>query len=139
MDDDQRLAQKLAAILPHLNEAQRRILLAAEAQALGRGGIPRVARAAGVLRHDSCRAPRAGSASGDAGAAERWRAQENAGPRPHARGGLGGARQSRYARRPDVAPALDLQEYPPTRSRPARAWPPGERTDRAGAVARGAL
>ena len=50
MDDDQRLAQKLAAILPHLNEAQRRILLAAEAQALGRGGITRVARAAGVSR-----------------------------------------------------------------------------------------
>ena len=50
MDDDQRLAQKLTAILPHLNEAQRRVLLAAEAQALGRGGITRVARAAGVSR-----------------------------------------------------------------------------------------
>ena len=50
MDDDQRLAQKLVAILPHLNEHQRRILLAAEARALGRGGITRVARAAGVSR-----------------------------------------------------------------------------------------
>jgi transposase len=50
MDDDQRLAQKLAAILPHLNEKQRRILLAAEARALGHGGITRVARAAGVTR-----------------------------------------------------------------------------------------
>lgn len=50
MDDDQRLAQKLAAILPHLNAAQRRVLLVAEAQALGRGGITRVARAAGVSR-----------------------------------------------------------------------------------------
>ncbi len=50
MDDDQRLAQKLAAILPHLNEKQRRVLLAAEARALGRGGITRVARAAGVTR-----------------------------------------------------------------------------------------
>ncbi|MDQ5853544.1 MAG: hypothetical protein M3380_16020, partial [Chloroflexota bacterium] len=50
MDDDQRLAQRLAAILPHLNEQQRRILLAADARALGYGGIIRVARAAGVSR-----------------------------------------------------------------------------------------
>jgi hypothetical protein len=50
MDEDQRLAQKLAVILPHLNEPQRRVLLAAEARALGRGGITRVARAAGVSR-----------------------------------------------------------------------------------------
>jgi transposase len=50
MDDDQRLAQRLAAILPYLNEKQRRILLAAEARALGYGGIIRVARAAGVSR-----------------------------------------------------------------------------------------
>lgn len=50
MDEDERLAQKLAAILPHLNEPQRRVLLAAEARALGRGGITRVARAAGVSR-----------------------------------------------------------------------------------------
>ena len=50
MDDDQRLAQKLTAILPHLNDAQRRGLLAAEAQALGRGSITRGARAAGVSR-----------------------------------------------------------------------------------------
>src|SRR5919202_5041643 len=50
MDDEARLGQKLAAIWPHLNERQRRLLLAAEAPALGRGGIARVARAAGVSR-----------------------------------------------------------------------------------------
>jgi hypothetical protein len=50
MSDDTALAQKLAAILPHLNEKQRRLLLAAEARALGYGGIVRVARAAGVSR-----------------------------------------------------------------------------------------
>jgi len=50
MDADAVLAQKLAAILPRLNEKQRRLLLAAEAQALGHGGIARVARAAGVSR-----------------------------------------------------------------------------------------
>jgi hypothetical protein len=50
MDDQTLLAQKLAAILPHLNEKQRRLLLVAEAQMLGHGGISRVARAAGVSR-----------------------------------------------------------------------------------------
>jgi hypothetical protein len=50
MDPDTLLAQKLSAILPHLNEKQRRLLLAAEARALGRGGITRVARASGISR-----------------------------------------------------------------------------------------
>jgi len=50
MDEDQVLAAKFAAILPHLNERQRRLVLAAEARALGRGGVTRVARAAGVTR-----------------------------------------------------------------------------------------
>ncbi len=50
IDEDVRLTEKLAALLPHLNERQRRMLLAAEARALGHGGIARVARAAGVSR-----------------------------------------------------------------------------------------
>src|SRR5438045_8258191 len=50
MSDDTALAQKLATILPHLNEKQRRLLLASEARALGYGGIGRVARAGGVSR-----------------------------------------------------------------------------------------
>ena len=50
MENDPLLVQKLAAILPHLNEKQRRLLLATEARALGRGGISRVARASGVSR-----------------------------------------------------------------------------------------
>jgi hypothetical protein len=40
----------LKTVLPHLNEKQRRLLLAAEAKALGRGGISRVAQATGVSR-----------------------------------------------------------------------------------------
>jgi len=47
---DSSLATKLASILPHLNERQRRLVLAAEARALGWGGVTRVARAAGVTR-----------------------------------------------------------------------------------------
>src|SRR5215471_2850984 len=42
------LAAKFATILPHLDERQRRLLLGAEARALGHGGIRLVARAAGV-------------------------------------------------------------------------------------------
>jgi transposase len=50
MSDDTHLAQKFAAILPHLNEKQRRLILAAEARSLGHGGISRVARASGISR-----------------------------------------------------------------------------------------
>jgi hypothetical protein len=42
------LAAKFAAIFPHLDERQRRLLMAAEARVLGHGGIRAVARAAGV-------------------------------------------------------------------------------------------
>jgi hypothetical protein len=42
------LAGRLHLVLPHLDERQRRLLLGAEARALGRGGIRLVARAAGV-------------------------------------------------------------------------------------------
>jgi hypothetical protein len=42
------LAAKFAAVLPHLDERQRRLLLAAEARCLGHGGIRLVAKAAGV-------------------------------------------------------------------------------------------
>ena len=42
------LAAKFEVILPHLDERQRRLLMGAEARALGHGGIRAVARAAGV-------------------------------------------------------------------------------------------
>jgi transposase len=42
------LAAKFEEILPHLDERQRRLLMGAEARALGHGGIRAVARAAGV-------------------------------------------------------------------------------------------
>src|SRR5579863_8157649 len=44
----QMLAAKFEAIFPHLDERQRRLLMGAEARALGHGGIRLVARAAGV-------------------------------------------------------------------------------------------
>src|ERR1700755_1458465 len=42
------LAAKFEVIFPHLDERQRRLLMGAEARALGHGGIRMVARAAGV-------------------------------------------------------------------------------------------
>src|SRR6201997_676070 len=42
------LAAKFETIFPHLDERQRRLLLGAEARALGHGGIRLVARAAGI-------------------------------------------------------------------------------------------
>src|SRR5277367_7144188 len=47
-DTGKMLAAKFQAIFPHLDERQRRLLMGAEARALGRGGIRVVARAAGV-------------------------------------------------------------------------------------------
>ena len=48
--DEQVLAAKSDTILPHLDERQRRLLMAAEARSLGYGGIALVARAARVSR-----------------------------------------------------------------------------------------
>jgi hypothetical protein len=48
--DERVLAAKFDAILPHLDERQRRLVLAAEARSLGHGGIALVARASGVSR-----------------------------------------------------------------------------------------
>jgi hypothetical protein len=50
MDVDRLLVEQVSALLPYLNERQRRLFLAAEARSLGAGGIARVARAARVSR-----------------------------------------------------------------------------------------
>ena len=48
--DKSALKLKLAGVLPHLNEKQRRILAAAEAQALGYGGIQQISEITGISR-----------------------------------------------------------------------------------------
>jgi hypothetical protein len=45
VDAERELKEKVAALLPYLNERQRRLFLAVEARALGHGGVARVARA----------------------------------------------------------------------------------------------
>lgn len=42
------LALRFQVVLPHLNERQRRLMLAQEARLLGHGGVRAVARVAGV-------------------------------------------------------------------------------------------
>lgn len=42
------LVVKFGAVFPHLNERQRRLVMGAEARAIGHGGIRLVARAAGA-------------------------------------------------------------------------------------------
>ncbi len=50
VDLQESLAAKFSALLPHLDERQRRLYLGSEARSLGHGGIALVARAAGVSR-----------------------------------------------------------------------------------------
>jgi transposase len=45
---EESLAAKFGALFPHLNERQRRLVMGAEARAIGHGGIKLVARAAGA-------------------------------------------------------------------------------------------
>jgi transposase len=55
VETEQTLAAKFEVIFPHLDERQRRLLLGAEARALGHGGIRAVARAAGVAENTVAR------------------------------------------------------------------------------------
>jgi hypothetical protein len=48
--DEQALVVKLGVLRPHLDERQWRLLLGAEAEAIGRGGVSLVARASGASR-----------------------------------------------------------------------------------------
>ncbi len=50
MAPEESLARKFTSLWPHLNERQRRLVAAAEARELGRGGIAAVCRAAGISR-----------------------------------------------------------------------------------------
>jgi transposase len=49
-DVESALAVKFARLLPHLNERQRRLAVAAEVAGVGRGGVSAVARASGLSR-----------------------------------------------------------------------------------------
>src|ERR1700756_4350557 len=94
------LQQKYAAIFPLLNERQRRVIAAADALCLGRGGVSQVARASGLSRTTIHQ----GIAELDSGSTNGTRIRQ-----------AGGGRPSVVARDPAVLEALEALVEPLTR------------------------
>jgi hypothetical protein len=103
VDADRGLKEKLTALLPHLNERQRRLFLAAEARALGHGGVAQVARAAEVSRPTIQQGLR--ELTGSVGPTERVRR-------------VGGGRKSLAERNPVLLTDLEALVAPDTRGDP---------------------
>lgn len=103
---DEVLAAKFAVVLPQLDERQRRLLLGAEAIAMGRGGITAVAAAAGVSRPTVSRGV-AEARRGGVGAMVEGRVR-----RP------GGGRKPLIETDPGILAALDALVDPVTRGDP---------------------
>ena len=100
------MGEKLAVMRPHLNERQWRLLLGAEAVAIGRGGIAAVVRASGAAR-----------ATVQAGVAE-----VRVGVEPDGRvRAVGGGRPSVEEAQPGVVEALEGLVSPETRGDPMSA------------------
>jgi hypothetical protein len=99
------LAQKFADVWPHLNERQRRLVVGAEAKALGRGGVTMAARAAGVSRPTVQKA-----------VAELTEPPEEMAPSRSRR--PGGGRKRAVERDPGLVEALELLVDPDSRGDP---------------------
>jgi hypothetical protein len=102
--DERVLAAKFEVILPHLDERQRRLLLAAEARSLGHGGVSLVSRASGVSR-----------VTVTAGVSELEAGLE---PSPGRARRPGGGRKPLTENDPDLLDALDALVEPETRGDP---------------------
>jgi len=102
--DEQVMAAKFDALLPHLDERQRRLVLGAEARWLGHGGIELVARASGISRKTVA-----------AGAAE---LESGTDPLEGRIRREGGGRKPLAETSPDLAGALDDLVEPETRGDP---------------------
>lgn len=100
-----KLKQKFAALLPALNERGRRLAAAAEARALGYGGVAKVARASGVSTSTIWRGLREFKKRGRRMDASKVR-------RP------GGGRKSLVSAKPRMAADLDSLVEPATRGDP---------------------
>jgi hypothetical protein len=103
VEADRALKEKVTALLPCLNERQRRLFLAAEARALGHGGVARVSRASGVSRPTIQQGLR--ELSEPVGPAERVRR-------------VGGGRKSLAERNPTLLTDLEALVDPDTRGDP---------------------
>lgn len=103
-DSDKSIRTRFEALAPHLDERSRRLMLAAEAQALGRGGASAVVRATGVSFPTIQRG-----------------LSELAGREPLPEGRLrkpGGGRKKAEAVQPGLLAALNLLIEPTTRGDP---------------------
>jgi len=103
VDAEALCAEVYQALAPHLNERQRRLLVAAGARALGRGGIALAAHATGVSRPTVYKALGELQEPGDSGGRVR---------RP------GGGRKRLRDRNPALMPALEALVSPDTRGDP---------------------
>ncbi len=103
--DESALADRLALVLPHLDERQRRVLLGAEARTIGRGGIAAVARAAGVSEATVSKAVKELDAPGEALPVGRARRK-------------GGGRKPLVETDPGLVDALETLVDPATRGDP---------------------
>jgi transposase len=99
------MANRLAELLPHLNERDCRLALGAEAKSWGHGGIEEVHQATGMARSTISRGMRDLEAGGNPETASRVRAS-------------GGGRKKAEAASPGLAAALDSLIEPGTRGDP---------------------
>lgn len=100
---DSGLREKHALLSPYLNERQRRLVAAADAQMLGHGGIARVSRVTGMSRTTLHKGLR--ELTGNGTPAERVRR-------------AGGGRKRKTEQAPEVVKALEQLVDPATRGDP---------------------
>src|SRR5690242_17734616 len=109
MDTERLIAEKYKGLRPVLNEQSRRRWAAAEALALGRGGISAVARATGLSR------PTIRDGIGEIRRGQVPAAHENGRPRLRR---PGGGRKPRILHEPTLLPDLEALVEPTTRGDP---------------------
>ena len=102
------MAARLAALLPRLNERDRRLALASEARSWGYGGVAAVHRASGVSKTTIHRGLKELQASPEDGVPDRVRA-------------VGGGRKKAEESNPELLDALDALIEPETRGDPESA------------------
>lgn len=105
MDNETKLAEKYSIILGHLNEKQKRIILAGDALLIGRGGVSLVSRASKTSRSTIHRGIKELSASHDETSFERARA-------------LGGGRKKIIDQNPEIIQIVKKIIDPATRGDP---------------------
>ena len=123
------LRQKLSQIWPHLNERSRRMLAAAEAMQLGRGGVSLVSRACGLSRVTITKGIR--ELGDDSMPPTRVRREGGGRPksgicRSNLAWGIGSFGRAVDKRGSGIAVTLDMQKHPCARQGTRRSRPSGQ-------------